>query len=67
MNCVKSSKNSAQSLLNTIVSEFSCFKDEAVYKGKGGIKFQLILCMIKYYTFCISESWFSSNNISVFY
>ncbi|XP_075217034.1 queuosine 5'-phosphate N-glycosylase/hydrolase-like isoform X1 [Lycorma delicatula] len=34
VNCIKNSKNSAQSLLNTVVSEFSCFRDESIYKGK---------------------------------
>lgn len=34
LNCVKESKNSAQTLLRTIVTEFPCFRDESIYKGK---------------------------------
>ncbi|XP_066999735.2 queuosine 5'-phosphate N-glycosylase/hydrolase [Anabrus simplex] len=34
VNCIKESKQSAQALLKLIVDNFSCFKDEAEYKGK---------------------------------
>ncbi|KAJ1521673.1 hypothetical protein ONE63_003317 [Megalurothrips usitatus] len=33
-NCVKACNGSAESLLNLIVSEFPCFRDEAVFQGK---------------------------------
>lgn len=38
--CVKACNNSAEKLLKLIVTDFPCFRDEAVYKNQRGI-FQL--------------------------
>jgi len=34
--CLKEANNSAQSLLQLIVQEFPCFRDEANYQGQRG-------------------------------
>lgn len=36
MNCVKAANKSAEALLKLIVSEFPCFRDEALYEGSLG-------------------------------
>ena len=36
VNCVKAAKGSAKALLSLIVTEFPCFRDEAVFQGSQG-------------------------------
>lgn len=36
MNCVKAANGSAKALLNLVVTEFPCFRDEALFAGSQG-------------------------------
>ena len=36
MNCIKEAEGSAQRLLQLIVTEFPCYRDQATFNGKTG-------------------------------